>query len=398
MQSPFNIIMFNMSTYADWESGITNRNRFILKELLKSSRVAKILCVDFLHTRKKRLLKDYWHGIVHPTYCTSSFVFSWNSRCCQVSEKLFVYSSIQHLFSPAKLLNETSGLLSRLDMQKSLLVWSYNPLFVEAFMQLPCDLHIFDTVDNWLTHTSYQSQKKLLEDNYAMIANKADIIFTVSSSLLDFYATFGRTRDIFWIPNGVDMDIVREISPLPDSYHRFFQALQRPIFGYVGTINEDRLDVDLIASLAAKFQKASIVLVGPVWKGVRQSIQAKLARWSNIFFLGRVHSAHVPSMIHLFDVCLNPHRQSPFIQYVDVMKVYEYLALGKPVVSTHTQGMERFLGIVSLARDTEEFLQYTSEALQDTGQERREARKAWASQNSYAIRVRDMLHYISHYV
>jgi glycosyltransferase involved in cell wall biosynthesis len=117
------------------------------------------------------------------------------------------------------------------------------------------------------------------------------------------------------------------------------------VLGYVGVIDE-RLDYALIEQLAVDIPDATIVLVGPVVK-----VNAnELPRRANIRWLGQRDYADLPGYLKAFDVCLMPFALNEATQYINPTKTLEYMAAGRPIVSTPvTDVVRQFADIVRVA-------------------------------------------------
>ena len=135
-------------------------------------------------------------------------------------------------------------------------------------------------------------------------------------------------------------------------------SLPRPIFGYYGVIDE-RLDYQLISALATAHPEASVALVGPVAK----VDPATLPSAANIHWLGQRQYAELPALVKGFDVCLMPFALNEATEYINPTKTLEYMAAGKPVVSTAVADVVRnFTPIVDVARSPEEFIRLVERA------------------------------------
>ena len=111
-----------------------------------------------------------------------------------------------------------------------------------------------------------------------------------------------------------------------------------PHIGYVGTLHEERLDVELTVALAQAPGVGTLHLVGPI--ALDPGSRARLAAVPNILVHGPVPAREVPSWMASLDVLLCPHRITPFTMSLDAIKSYEYLASGRPVVATPTSGFQ----------------------------------------------------------
>ncbi len=120
-------------------------------------------------------------------------------------------------------------------------------------------------------------------------------------------------------------------------------GLARPIVGYCGFVNR-RVDVGLLIALAARLGEGTVVVAGPAG----EEEQRALAGTENVALLGPQPADRVPALIDAFDVSLVPYRDTEFNRSSNPVKFYEYLALGKPVVSTDIPTLRRFAPVASV--------------------------------------------------
>ncbi|MFA6304726.1 MAG: glycosyltransferase [Patescibacteria group bacterium] len=373
-----------MSSYSDWaRRGVVNRNWQILQQLLVNEKINKIIAVDFLpHTFKRglRVLKEdlltnNLSGQVNRLFL---------GQTTKISDKLVIYSTILSLFSVKKLYQQIANLAKSFFNQEDFIIWSFYPLAVNYFDQLEPTLKVFDAVDNWSEHPSLIRFKNRLLDNYKIIDQKADIIFTVSNELENLFA---HKEKIHWVPNGVDLKHFQKDFPL---INRDIGHIPHPIIGYIGTIQE-RFDVDLVEYLAISNPEKSLVLVGPVWQ---KEIKDQLAKFKNVYFLGRKSYEASPMYIHQFEVGIIPHKIDKFIKSTNPMKIYDYLACGKPVVSTQSLGLPEFLDFVAVTTDYQKFQDAIVEALRSDSDALRRQRIALVKEHSWLKRSERMLEII----
>jgi len=392
MERPINILMFNMSAFSDWEEGIVNRNFFIFQHLEQNPLVNKILSVDFLPIKLKQGLKYYTRNLLLGQKNKSIIYGDLTSACYRISDKAYVYSAVDSVWSEKQIIKELKNIVKKLNMESDLIVWSYNPMFLGFINKMDYKSFVFDTVDNWTEHQQYLKliKKNKLMNNYKKISEKSDLIFTVSASLLDFYKNFGRKNNIFQIPNGVDYDHYANA----ENYQKETEIdkINKKTIGYIGTI-QDRLDFDLIKHIAEKNKDKIIVLAGPVWKSAEKEIREKL-NFDNVKFLGRIKFEKAPAYINKFDVCIIPHKINKFIKSTNPMKLYEYLAAGKPIVSTKGAGISQYADYVYIANDYEKFNQYIQKALNENTAELEIKRKKAAEKQDWRNRIKKMLNII----
>jgi glycosyltransferase involved in cell wall biosynthesis len=268
---------------------------------------------------------------------------------------------------------------------KNIVIWSYLPTFVEAYNAIPAKLRVFDAVDNWLEHSAYNKIKDRLKLNYDIIKHKSDIIFTTSQEMVNY---FDKEKGVYYIPNGVQWQMYK--NP-PKIVSRDIASLPRPIIGYVGILQQDRIDLELIHYIATKNPKKTFVFVGPVWPNFRKKLMSRLGGIPNIHFLGRKHYWEIPAYDSQFDVAIIPHLLNEFGKHTSLLKMMEYLAAGKPVVSTPTSGTDAFKKIVKLAATPEQFNKAIISALSKDSLEAYKQRQEVAWHYSWTEQVNTML-------
>ncbi len=395
------VVMFNMSAYSEWQAGFVNRNSHVLHELLASDKVRKIVAIDYLPLTFKKALKIWLQGVLHfkagkkmsggffsrLTALSNSEI---NKTVYKVSNnddveyRLFNYSTVLSYFSEDKMLDDLNSSLAKLNL-KNVVVWSYLPTFVGCFDKIQCRLKVFDAVDNWLEHSAYKSITDRLKLNYEIIKNKSDLIFTTSKEMVRY---FDKRDGVFYIPNGVRWQMYKEP---PKIVSRDIASLPRPIIGYVGILQQDRIDLDLIRYLAENNPKKTFAFVGPVWPNFRKKLDSKLGDLKNVHFLGRKQYGEVPSYVSQFDVAIVPHLLNEFGKHTSLLKMMEYLAAGKPVVSTPTSGTDAFKKVVKLADTPEKFNKAIINSLTRDSMQSVKHRQETAWQYSWTEQVNIML-------
>ncbi|MDD5341181.1 MAG: glycosyltransferase [Patescibacteria group bacterium] len=380
-----NILMFNMSKYSDWQKGVVNRNFHILHNLAKRDEINKIIAVDFLPFNWKRAIKTFiYDQILKDTRGTICFG-DLTSQCWQISSKILVYSTIDSILNKKRIITELKRILDKEGMNNNLIVWNYNPMYIDYFNQFKQRLNIFDTVDNWLEHSSYQEYKNLLQKNYDTIKDGSDLIFTVSENLKQ--NLFNNQESAHWIPNAVDLDYFQNQTNISPK----LQNIPKPIIGFLGIL-QDRIDLEILLNLAKNNPEKSLILAGPVWKNFPRE---KFNGLKNVYFLGPIGYSEIPSLYNGFDVGIIPYKINAFIKSTDPMKYYEYLAANLPVVSTPAPGIERFGNLIKVAKTPEEFNVMVNQALSEGKDRQREERIKILQNNTWGDRIEEMLKLIN---
>jgi len=164
-------------------------------------------------------------------------------------------------------------------------------------------------------------------------------------------------------------------------------AFPHPIIGYVGALDSERLDLNIIEKIALANTAWSVVLVGPEDETFTHS---RLHEIPNIHFLGRRPLAQLPAYIKTFDACINPQLNNTITRGNYPLKIDEYLAMGKPVVATRTGAMKLFGDYTYLAGNPEEYPALLQRALAEDTPENQRERIAFARTHTWENSVNDL--------
>ncbi|MGC8539900.1 MAG: glycosyltransferase [Phycisphaerae bacterium] len=252
---------------------------------------------------------------------------------------------------------------------------------------------IYDITDDWTQFTHFTDRKALLERTIAEdaeLCRRADAVIVCSKSLYESRKALA--KNIHLIPNGVDAAhyrcVIDDHGPLPEACRNW----PRPVFGYTGSIHSDRVDVKLVESMTvamkAQDMPGTIVLIGPVMLPADQ--RQRLEATGRVIFTGPMAYRDLPQYMRAFDVCIVPHCMTAFVESLNPIKLWEYLAAGKPIVSTDVAGFRDYPHLVRTARTAEEFLSQCQAALAE-GTEKSEQRRTEAGKHSWRSRVDDIV-------
>lgn len=217
---------------------------------------------------------------------------------------------------------------------------------------------LYDITDDWTKFSGNQSQLDLTTQQDTTLCTSCDHVIVCSQQLFEDKAKFVELERLHLIPNGVHVEHYEAVADTSLPVHKIAEHWTKPVFGYTGTIHGDRVNVSLIASVAKAYPLATIAMVGP--NLLDQSEQQKLDGFSNIVFTGAQPYADLPDIMRAFDVCIVPHLVSPFTESLNPIKLWEYLAAGKSIVSTNVAGFRDFSNLVSVAQTREEFVKAIS--------------------------------------
>jgi len=237
-----------------------------------------------------------------------------------------------------------------------LIAWYYTPMMLTFSAHLDADVTVYDAMDE-LSKFRF-APIKLLELEQALI-DKADIVFTGGSSLYE--AKKDRHSNVHCFPSSVDRaHFAKARARLFDPADQ--EDLPKPRLGFYGVIDE-RFDTELLARVAEMRPRWSFVMVGPVVK----ISDDELPKRPNIHYLGSKTYDQLPAYLSGWDVALMPFAMNESTQFISPTKTPEYLAGGKPVVSTPIKDVVRHYGQlegVMIAATPEEFVAACEQALE----------------------------------
>ncbi len=189
----------------------------------------------------------------------------------------------------------------------------------------------------------------------------------------------------FFVGQGCDLTLwsAEAIKKIPEDL-----SLDKPVIGYVGALVSLRLDVDLLLHLAEKFPQCRIVLLGPCDEVFQRS---ELNDWENVIFLGNKKPEELANYVAYFNVCINPQLVNEATIGNYPRKIDEYLAMGKPVVATKTEGMSMFEEYVYLAEGKNQFAEMVGLALAENSSLKASERIAFAHTHTWGNSVNLMM-------
>jgi glycosyltransferase involved in cell wall biosynthesis len=241
---------------------------------------------------------------------------------------------------------------------------------------------IYDVTDDWSELTQSPRLKLLTIQQDRELCRKADAVIVCSERLHELKRPL--CSQLHLIRNGVDAGHYACVGDTQPPALAAASKWRCPVLGYIGSIHPDRVDVALVESLARRFSSGTIVLVGPLM--LPTSDRQRLDVCGNVAMTGAFAYAEVPDVMRAFDVCITPHRVTPFTESLNPIKLWEYLAAGKPIVSTPVAGFRDFPELVHLGRTPEEFATAVQVALsEDASLPAR--RRAEAAKHSWGSRI-----------
>jgi glycosyltransferase involved in cell wall biosynthesis len=240
---------------------------------------------------------------------------------------------------------------------RDFVLWYYTPMALAFTHHLHPRLVVYDCMDEL---SLFKGAPPELLEREERLLGRADVVFTGGWSLYE--AKRGRHPNVHGVPSSVDVAHFAAarhgLRDPPDQ-----SGLGRPRLGFFGVIDE-RLDVALVAGVARARPDWQFVMLGPVVK----IDPADLPRASNVHYLGGKSYAELPAYLSGWDVALLPFARNDSTRFVSPTKTPEYLAAGRPVVSTSIRDVVRPYGekgLVRIADDVETFVAAVEAAMRE---------------------------------
>jgi glycosyltransferase involved in cell wall biosynthesis len=234
-------------------------------------------------------------------------------------------------------------------------LWYYTAMALPWSRDLESSAVIYDCMDELSAFRGAPHELLQLEDE---LLKKADVVFTGGRSLWE--AKVDLHPRVHAMPSAVDVGHFRQArQPGRDPSDQ--AAISRPRIGYYGVIDE-RIDGDLIRAVAAARPEWQIVLVGPTAKLSPDEIPTG----PNVHNLGLKHYEDLPDYVRGWDVAIMPFAINEATRYISPTKTPEYLAAGRPVVSTPIRDVVEPYGrleVVRIADKPESFVEAIEQAL-----------------------------------
>ena len=257
----------------------------------------------------------------------------------------------------------------------SYVLWYYTPMALAFTDHLRPEAIVFDCMDEL---SAFANAPAALKEYEAELLRRAAVVFTGGHSL--YQSKRDQHPNVHAFPSSVDVSHfgqARTVTVDPPDQAR----IARPRLGFFGVIDE-RMDIPLLAGVAAARPDWQIVLIGPVVK----IDPATLPHTSNIHYLGSKSYDQLPQYIGGWDVALMPFARNQSTQYISPTKTPEYMAAGKPVVSTSIRDVVRPYGqqgLVRIADSVGEFIDACEAAMIEDATVRRREADAFLRQTSW---------------
>jgi glycosyltransferase involved in cell wall biosynthesis len=294
--------------------------------------------------------------------------------------------------------NDVNGWVSRRVLRRAIhslpaprVTWLYDPRATWAIGSVSDVFGVYDCVDDYAEQAAGERNRALVAAADRRAARTARLVFTTTNALYERHRRTNVRTNL--VGNAADFDhfsaaVDRALAPAG------LARLPRPVLGFVGNIAENKVDLRVLRRLAGADGSRTILLAGPA-DAVSMDELVQLAQRPNVVWIGPVSYAEVPSVVAAFDVALIPYAENAYTRNVFPLKLYEYLAAGKPVVAS---GLPELAGLepdVVVANGNEAFESALVAALSLTSEADVVRRQAFAAANTWDTRAGRLLDLIA---
>ena len=255
--------------------------------------------------------------------------------------------------------------------------WFYTPMALPLLADLDVSAIVYDCMDEL---TGFRGAPRQLAQREHALLQRADIVFTGGPSL--FRAKRSLHPAVHCFPSSVDAVHFASAADAATTVHPLHANIPSPRLGYFGVIDE-RFDASLVTAIADAEPSWNIVLVGPVVKVDPETLPKR----RNIHYLGMQRYETLPALLADWSVGLIPFAHNDSTRFISPTKVLEYMAAGKPIVSTGIRDIvDPYAGVVAIADHPSDFIEACQAALHESPermQQRREAMRTLVAATSW---------------
>lgn len=243
---------------------------------------------------------------------------------------------------------------------------------------------IYDCMDDYKSWPGCDKNKLVMYEK--KVINMSNIVIVSSDELYNNMLKYDLKlkHKTYVINNGVDIKSFNKNNLRIENEVNVIKNNNRKKVGYIGTIST-WVDLNLIKNIALKYNKLDFYIVGPVEQGMNIDEYKNI---KNIIFTGSQPYYSIPNILDKLDVAIMPFKKIDLIKSVNPVKIYEYLAMGKPVIALKYKETEKFGNLIYTYDSEDDFMKVLEIALNDNN-ELLDERIKFAKLNSWEKRAEE---------
>jgi glycosyltransferase involved in cell wall biosynthesis len=382
MSAPFSIICVSSQ---EWRVDLpTNRQQIMARAARHGHDVLFVETGSFVARHLWRALigrdRSLWRSVIGSEEAAPGVRVRKAPNVLPFGKRFGVANTINRALTAAALRREARR------SSEPVVLWIYDPTLGELAGASGEAFAVYDCVDDYVEQNGGDSRRRaLLAAGDERAAARSRLVFATSRAMYD--RQLERNAHTYLVPNGADYEHFRAAAD-PTIAAPETVELARPVIGFAGNLTRAKVDFGLLEDIAAA-RDWTLLLVGPVRRDAEEEF-ARLRQRPNVVWLGERPYAELPRYVAAFDVALIPYVANEYTRACVPLKLYEYLAAGKPVVAS---GLPELVGMEPdvIVTDRSQFTASVEDALELRSEIDRERRSALASRNTWEVRTGRLL-------
>jgi glycosyltransferase involved in cell wall biosynthesis len=274
--------------------------------------------------------------------------------------------------------------LDKLEMRQPVM-YMWHPSFADMLGQFDESLVVYHCYDEYYDFPGISATDRMeIQRQEDAILGRADIVFAASSSIYE--RKLRLNPNTYIMRNGVNYPLFATAQEAQTEVPEDLQRIPRPVIGCVTRIVDDYFDLHLMRQVFTRRPDWSLAVVGPEdtrSSDKKQELEA-LKNLPNVYLLGRREQAKVPAYLKGFDVCLIAYPLIDVVLHTESpLKMMEYLAAGKPIVSPQLPLLSYLDEVIYFAHGVDGWIAAIEQALKENTAEKIERRQAVGRENSW---------------
>jgi glycosyltransferase involved in cell wall biosynthesis len=283
----------------------------------------------------------------------------------------------------------TARALRRLaaDLPEPVILWIYDPSAARIAGSSGEEFAVYDCVDDYTEQTISARKRAMVAMCDRMAAVRSRLVFATSAAMYERQRSLNALTHR--VPNAGDYEHFAQASRR-DFAAPEVSAFERPVVGFAGNFLASKVDFALLEETARARPHWTLLLIGPSAPETASRLH-QLAQIPNVHWLGPKPYADLPQYIAAFDVGVIPYVSNAYTRSCFPLKLFEYLAAGKPVVASGLPELSEMEPDVVLANGARTFIQAIEAALSRSGEADRLRRQQLGAANSWEKKTERLL-------
>ena len=284
--------------------------------------------------------------------------------------------------------------VKKLGMREDLILWVYDPEQEYLVGKLGEKLVLYDCVDIVSAFPCYADpdlRSNVIEEEERLVRG-ADLVLATTDAI--YQEKKELNRNTYLVPNVGDFEHFSSARDPDLGTADDVGRLKKPVIGFIGAVTDYKLDISLLEEVARDRPDWSIVLIGPVCRPCSLFNSSSLRERENVHVLGKVPYERLPAYVKGFDVCIIPYAMNEYTRGVFPIKFFEYMATGKPIVSTPLPSLQGYGDLAYFGEGAGGVIEAIEEALRERDEGIVRRRIEAARHNSWQNRIQRIMELI----